>query len=249
METKKFNPADYENESNLAAPAAPAPAPKAASRGVNKGAVLGAVGVGGAAAVGATAAAMNGDGLDDVDTENSDVFDTASAQTYHAEEAARVAKEEATEEPAAKEEHIEETPEHIEIEGEDEIIDEIDVVAAADEISGENNMEGNMDIHMDSYVAFTNVDTVFDEEGNEYLQAEIETSDGNHMAVVDINGDGNFDVMHDGEGNFSEMPVEMNVADIQMQESNYDDYIAHNENFDMDIETGDTTIDDDMNLV
>lgn len=241
MNTTRLNPDAF--DSNNAQPEK--------KQGINPVVVGAAAVVGAGAAVGATAFAMDKDSTDPENIEDTDIFATASSQTYHAQEAARQAQEAAKEEP--KEEHVDNhNPTQEEIEEQvDDIIGDVDVEAAAEEIAGNVDMQGAEDVHVTPEFAFVgDIEVMYDEYGNEVHVAEVQSDTlGESVRLADVNLDGEFDGIVGSDNEFIELPdIPMNVSDFELQASNHDEYMEHVDGVDIDITTGDDSLDQDMNF-
>ncbi|GEM_PF-7068120 len=125
----------------------------------------------------------------------------------------------------------------------DDAVAEIDPHAAAEEITGEYEAIDADDISETAMIEFGETDTVYTENGD--MTVTMTEVEGQQMAMVDENNDGDYDGFLDSEGNAYAMPTAISQADVEVAHNeNMDQYIAHNDDVDIDMHNDDTYDDD-----
>lgn len=135
----------------------------------------------------------------------------------------------------------------------DDILDDVDPEVAAREITGEVEHIDANDIQGGAAFEFGEVEKMFTESGEEVAITTMMTRDedgeiDSAFAIVDVNNDGEFDAVYNpAAGEFEQIPISVSMADVEMQNQNYDEYVAYNPESDINPEQ-DSAIDQDINF-
>lgn len=101
------------------------------------------------------------------------------------------------------------------------------------------------DVDMEDVINVDQIGTVYTVDGQSMLAASIHDSEGNELMMVDIDGDGVFDVVATPEGDaIAEIGGDIDISDAEMMMDSEDgDYLASND-FDNSLDLGSDIQDD-----
>lgn len=120
---------------------------------------------------------------------------------------------------------------------------QIDPVKAAAEITGEMEVIDANDINEEAMISFGATETVYTENGD--MTVTMASVNGEEMAMVDENRDGDYDGFLDKQGQAYSMPTAISQADVEVARSTeMDEYMAHNTATDIDVSSDDSFADD-----
>lgn len=142
-------------------------------------------------------------------------------------------------------EEVTEVHEDVETSEGDNVTETVNPDDIAQAIISEDQVDPN-DIDMEDVINFDEIGTVYTVTGEAYAAASFHDASGNHLAMVDIDGDEVFDLVTDLNGNvIAEVPGTITVDDAEINIVDDGTYLAHNDS-EIDTQFGSDSIAQDM---